>query len=167
MLISLLETFVFFEDYEGFPARKLRDLMNYQRSHFCVRCSVFWGVLGGIWWNSGRKIHYSGRKKWTLWYFIKSLNFFVGNLHNPRRIRRFEHKTHSGSSGLRCVPKPSYSSRIMKVSNKEIMRFDEISKESFFASAVVYSEGSWVWFELNQDLKYTKANSKNNSYRNS
>ena len=27
---------------------------------------------------------------------IKSLNFLAGNLHNPRRIRRFGHKTHSG-----------------------------------------------------------------------
>ena len=43
---------------------------------------------------------------------------------------------------MRFVLKPSYSSRIMKVSSKEIKRFDEFPKESFFASAVVYSEGS-------------------------
>ena len=48
-----------------------------------------------------------------------------------------------GSSGMRCAPKPSYSSKIMKVSDKEITIFDEISKESFFASPVVYSGAIW------------------------
>ena len=65
---------------------------------------------------------------------------------------------------MRFVLKPSYSSRIMKVSNKEIKRFDEISKELFFASAVVYSEGSWAGFDEIPDVKYTTADAKNEPF---
>ena len=44
------------------------------------------------------------------------------------------------------------------------MRFDEISKGSFFASAVVYSEGSWAGFDEIPDVKYTTADAKNDSF---
>ena len=74
--------------------RKIIYLMKYQRIHFFASAVVYFGESwDGIWLNSGRKIHYSGRKKWILWYFIKYHIFFVENLHILWRILRLGHTT--------------------------------------------------------------------------
>ena len=68
---------------------------------------------------------------------------------------------------MRFVLKPSYSWRIMKVSNKENMTFDEISKESFFASAVVYFTSGISSNPAQEPSEYTTADAKNDSFGNS